>query len=566
MSDDKEMKGAELLVDGSFETAKVGTNTWSHQATVGGWRSDSEIETWGKGFYGLKAADGNKFAELDYDTRQSNIYQTVDTEAGAEYTFSFDYMKRPDSKGGSDTIEVFWNNKLVGTVDPTKAEWSKAEFKVIGTGGDDKIEFREAAGDNDSYGGLLDNASMKKSGPSTAEKTASEKANNDDDKHDGRGHGDGDHNDDGHDDNGHDGHDDNHDHEHGDREHGDDDDDNDDHHDHDNDHDALEKAAAEKAAAEKAAAEQAAAEKAAAEQAAAEKAAAEQAAAEKAAAEQAAAEKAAAEQAAAEKAAAEQAAAEKAAAEQAAAEKAAAEQAAAEKAAAEQAAAEKAAAEQAAAEKAAAEQAAAEKAAAEQAAAEKAAAEQAAAEKAAAEQAAAEKAAADAAHHAEDSLALKAADVAKGYTSDEMHGNAGDDALNGGVGDDKLFGHDGNDKLSGDTGGRVTSPLEIAVDLVDADNSETLSLVLSGMPKGATLSAGTDNGDGTWSLTAGELKGLSITADDRANFQLHVVATAVELMGWRVDRKRRHQCRARYWQPGSPGWRQGQRRPDRRRG
>ncbi|MEQ1611605.1 MAG: hypothetical protein ABL904_02550, partial [Hyphomicrobiaceae bacterium] len=69
MSDDNKVKGAELLVDGSFETAKVGTNTWSHQATVGGWRSDSEIETWGKGFYGLKAADGNKFAELDYDTR-----------------------------------------------------------------------------------------------------------------------------------------------------------------------------------------------------------------------------------------------------------------------------------------------------------------------------------------------------------------------------------------------------------------------------------------------------------------------------------------------------------------
>ena len=40
--------GQEMLIDGSFEQAKVGDNTWSHQASVGGWKSDSEIETWGK--------------------------------------------------------------------------------------------------------------------------------------------------------------------------------------------------------------------------------------------------------------------------------------------------------------------------------------------------------------------------------------------------------------------------------------------------------------------------------------------------------------------------------------
>ena len=176
MSDKKKMDAPELLVDGSFESAGVKSNSWGHQKTVGGWRSDTEIEVWGKGFYGLKATDGDKLAELDYDRGVSNIYQDVATEAGTEYTFGFDFSKRPDSKAGSDTINVYWNGKLVGSVDPTKSEWARAEFKVVGTGGKDRIEFRESADDNDSYGGLIDNASLKRSGPTAAERAAAEKA------------------------------------------------------------------------------------------------------------------------------------------------------------------------------------------------------------------------------------------------------------------------------------------------------------------------------------------------------------------------------------------------------
>ena len=168
--------GSELLKNGSFEESTVGANTWTHNKTVGAWQSDSEIETWGKGFYGIKATDGDKIAELDYDRGISNIFQNVQTEAGAEYSFKFDYMKRPDSPAGSDTINVFWNGKLVGTVDPTKPAWETATFKVEGTGGLDRIEFKEASSDNDSYGGMLDNVSLKKTGLSTTEKVAAEKA------------------------------------------------------------------------------------------------------------------------------------------------------------------------------------------------------------------------------------------------------------------------------------------------------------------------------------------------------------------------------------------------------
>jgi large repetitive protein len=105
------------------------------------------------------------------------------------------------------------------------------------------------------------------------------------------------------------------------------------------------------------------------------------------------------------------------------------------------------------------------------------------------------------------------------------------ESIVGGEGNDQLYGKSGDDTLVGDTGGKVTVALDIAVSLVDVDNSETLSLVVSDVPKGASLSAGRQNADGTWSLSIDDLKGLTITADDSTNFKLHVVATATDVSG-----------------------------------
>jgi large repetitive protein len=75
--------------------------------------------------------------------------------------------------------------------------------------------------------------------------------------------------------------------------------------------------------------------------------------------------------------------------------------------------------------------------------------------------------------------------------------------------------------------------LTIASALVDTDGSETQSIVISGVPGGAVLSAGTDNGDGSWTLTSAQLSGLTITppANSDADFTLTVVATATETNG-----------------------------------
>ncbi len=72
--------------------------------------------------------------------------------------------------------------------------------------------------------------------------------------------------------------------------------------------------------------------------------------------------------------------------------------------------------------------------------------------------------------------------------------------------------------------------LHVSTALADSDGSESLTVTVAGVPSGAVLSAGADNGDGSWTLSAGELDGLTITPPAGADedFSLAVTATARE--------------------------------------
>jgi len=72
--------------------------------------------------------------------------------------------------------------------------------------------------------------------------------------------------------------------------------------------------------------------------------------------------------------------------------------------------------------------------------------------------------------------------------------------------------------------------LDIQSKLADTDGSEALSIEISGVPDGASLSAGTDNGDGSWTLGPDQLEGLTFTppADFNGALTLTVEATATE--------------------------------------
>ncbi len=88
----------------------------------------------------------------------------------------------------------------------------------------------------------------------------------------------------------------------------------------------------------------------------------------------------------------------------------------------------------------------------------------------------------------------------------------------------------------GETGGgesTVTYPLNIEASLGDTDGSESLAITVSGIPEDAQLSAGTDNGDGSWSLTTDQLVGLTVTvpSEGAADLDISVTATSTESEG-----------------------------------
>ncbi|RXK04562.1 Ig-like domain-containing protein [Halarcobacter ebronensis] len=79
--------------------------------------------------------------------------------------------------------------------------------------------------------------------------------------------------------------------------------------------------------------------------------------------------------------------------------------------------------------------------------------------------------------------------------------------------------------------------VDISAALSDIDGSETLSVIITGVPEGATLSEGIDNGDGTWTIVIPQ--GDTSIADSLTlivpsgidDFELGIVATGTETNG-----------------------------------
>ncbi|WP_284198481.1 tandem-95 repeat protein [Azospirillum oryzae] len=122
-------------------------------------------------------------------------------------------------------------------------------------------------------------------------------------------------------------------------------------------------------------------------------------------------------------------------------------------------------------------------------------------------------------------------DLATGQ-NDVLTGTAGNDTLSGGAGKDTIRGGAGDDLIYGDGTGTFTTGLTITPAVTDVDGSESISRVtISGVPADATLSAGTHNADGTWTLTQAQLSGLTLTAkegDSATPITLTVVTTSEE--------------------------------------
>jgi hypothetical protein len=155
------VSGANLLVNGSFETSLVAANRWAGFSSIPGWTAltGGTIELWNN-LNNVQATDGMNFGELDYLGARDGLYQTVKTSAGQSYDLSFDARSRPGFTSTTTTMEVLWNESVVATVPPLSA-WNTYNFAVTGTGGQDRLTFREAAGQSaDGLGALYDNVSL----------------------------------------------------------------------------------------------------------------------------------------------------------------------------------------------------------------------------------------------------------------------------------------------------------------------------------------------------------------------------------------------------------------------
>ncbi len=79
--------------------------------------------------------------------------------------------------------------------------------------------------------------------------------------------------------------------------------------------------------------------------------------------------------------------------------------------------------------------------------------------------------------------------------------------------------------------GTENTAINLAISAPETIATEHISqIVISGVPSGAVLNHGSENADGTWTLTSDQLSGLTITppADSAANFTLTVVSTSTE--------------------------------------
>ncbi|MCG7522173.1 PA14 domain-containing protein [Ruegeria sp. Ofav3-42] len=156
-----------LVRNGSFEEFDLEKGKWKgfDADKTGSWKDTNGMEIWDQ-LGGTKASDGDQLLEMDHDRGIDSISQIINTEDGQLYDLSVDLRER--LAGGTDTVEVYWNGNLIAELDPQSADWETFQLKVVGTG-QDTLELREADGENDTYGALVDNITL-----TAAEQTVAE--------------------------------------------------------------------------------------------------------------------------------------------------------------------------------------------------------------------------------------------------------------------------------------------------------------------------------------------------------------------------------------------------------
>lgn len=151
----------ELITNGSFEADVIADNTYVTWANLTGWTGGRHGIELRNDVFGT-AFDGNNFVELD-TTANSSMSQKVNTTEGQHYILTFAYSPRQNVGVGSNGIDVYWNNELIGTYSakggPNGNVWSTEVLDLTGRDGTSVLTFK-AGGKSDSLGGSVDAVSL----------------------------------------------------------------------------------------------------------------------------------------------------------------------------------------------------------------------------------------------------------------------------------------------------------------------------------------------------------------------------------------------------------------------
>jgi len=167
-------EGSNLILNGDFENPDVPSGGWAIFTNADVGQTSWTIES-GAGLEIQDHAAGNphserQLAELDSDN-SSVISQTVTTVPGQEYRLKFFYSPRPNRLAGDNTIGVAIKvmsgtvtliSDTVGaaSVGGPNTVWQEITYNFIATDTSTKIIFSDG-GTNNSYGGYLDDITLK---------------------------------------------------------------------------------------------------------------------------------------------------------------------------------------------------------------------------------------------------------------------------------------------------------------------------------------------------------------------------------------------------------------------
>jgi hypothetical protein len=150
---------ANIVVNGSFETPDVNGN-WGQfpNDQVGGWFAEQDSMEVGAGsVYGVTGYTGSQVLELDSDFN-AKISQNVNTSLSS-YTLTVDAALRAGTDASTASLDVLWNNIVIGSIAPTSNVLTTYTFIVTGTGSIDKLSLLGTE-TSDRYGAIVDNITL----------------------------------------------------------------------------------------------------------------------------------------------------------------------------------------------------------------------------------------------------------------------------------------------------------------------------------------------------------------------------------------------------------------------